>query len=169
MTVKNAYYGARDPELASHGPQPEFFAWPGEFGFETGPKPQKKSPGTDCGRPGRPAALKTAPGGRCIGPVAPVCPPVPGLLSVKDVGNVPFEYVNKVRRDPSTNLVVVAHRLRPRYQTFLPSVQTALQQFVANMKRFGMPIEAILTAGSMCCRCISGYKQAQQSLARRRI
>jgi hypothetical protein len=58
------------------------------------------------------------------------------VLSVKEVDNVPFEYVD-----------------------FLPSVQTALKQFVANMNRFGMPIEAILTAGSMCCRCITNTDQ----------
>ncbi|MET0896790.1 MAG: extensin family protein [Mycobacterium sp.] len=78
------------------------------------------------------------------------------MLSVKEISGVPFEYVSEVRRDPATKLFMVAQRSRPRTQNFLPPVQAALRQFVDNMNRFGMPLEAILTAGSTCCRCITG-------------
>lgn len=130
------------------------FAWPSEVAFET-TQARRRSVGTDCGRSGAPAALVTQPGGRCIGPTPPTCPSVAGILSVQGIGNIPFEYVAKVALDNSTRLMAVTQRLRPRTQRFLPSVQRALTQFVDNMNRFSMPIEAILTAGSYCCRCIS--------------
>lgn len=141
-------------ENAEHPPITTF-EWPGEMEFETAPTPKRKSPGTDCGRSGSPAALVTQPGGRCIGPTPPVCPSVAGIVSVQGVGTIPFEYVAKATLDKSTKLMAVTQRLRPRTQRFLPSVRTALTQFVDNMNRFSMPIEAILTAGSYCCRCIS--------------
>lgn len=135
--------------------QREMLEW-GEMEFETPPAVRRRgSAGTDCGRSGSPAASVSQPGGRCTGSTPPVCPPVPGILSVQSIGAIPFEYVASVSRDPATNLTTVNQRLRPRTQRFLPPVQLALTQFVANMSRFGLPIEAILTAGSYCCRCIS--------------
>jgi len=155
--MNNAYHALKEFELALNELHPEHFEWPGELEFEGPPsRRSRRSLGTDCGRPGAPAALVSQPGGRCIGPVPPACPPVPGMLSLQGIGNVPFEYVERVSRNPSTNLVIVTQRFHPRTQRVLPKVQTALTQFVTNMKRFGMPIEAILTAGSYCCRCISG-------------
>lgn len=128
----------------------------GELEFEIPPAAKRPaSPGTDCGQAGAPAASVSQPGGRCTGPTPPVCPPVRGMLSLQSISSTPFEYVAGVRKDPATNLTIVRQRLRPRTQRFLPTVQTALTQFVANMNRFGLPIEAILTAGSYCCRCIS--------------
>lgn len=141
-------------ESAEHSPLTAF-EWPGEMEYETSPPAKRKSPGTDCGRSGSPAALITQPGGRCTGPTPPVCPSVTGVLSVQGIGNVPFEYVAKVADDKSTKLKVVTERLRPRTQKFVPSVKTALTQFVDNMNRFSMPIEAILTAGAHCCRCMT--------------
>lgn len=90
---------------------------------------------------------------RCRTPKA--CPAIPNLLCVQAVNGVPFEYVDAVRKDPGTNLIVVSKRLRPRTQRFLPSVETALSTFINNMAQFGLPIEAILTLGSYLCRCIS--------------
>jgi peptidoglycan hydrolase-like protein with peptidoglycan-binding domain len=142
-------------EVALDEFQPEHFAWPGEVEFENTRTTKRKSSGTDCGRSGAPAALASQPGGRCIGPTPPVCPSVTGILSAQSISTIPFEYIANVARDKSTNLMVVTQRYRPRTQRFLPSVQTALIQFVNNMNRFGMPIEAILTAGSYCCRCVS--------------
>jgi peptidoglycan hydrolase-like protein with peptidoglycan-binding domain len=128
----------------------------GELEFEVPPVTKRAAnPGTDCGRPGAPAATVSQPGGRCTGPTPPVCPPVPGMLSLQGVANIPFEYVAGVGKAPSSNLIVVRQRLRPRTQRFLPPVNLALTQFVANMNRFALPLEAILTAGSYCCRCIS--------------
>jgi hypothetical protein len=152
----------RPPDFGSSAaPSGEFadyprsrFAWPGPREFEA-PRPRIRQVGTDCGRPGMPAATLSQPGGRCTGATPPVCPPVSGILSQQSVSNIPFEYVDKVGRDATTHLTVVTRRLRPRTQRFLPVVRTALTEFVANMNRFGLPVEAILTAGSFCCRCIS--------------
>jgi extensin-like protein len=152
--MNDAYRELLEFESSLNQLQPEYFEWPGELGFEAGGG-RRRSPGTDCGNPGSPAALTSQPGGRCTGPTAPVCPAVTGIVSVQGIGNVPFEYVDAVGTDPATHLVRVTRRLRPRRQKFLPVVQTALTQFVTNMQRFGMPIEAILTAGSFCCRCVS--------------
>lgn len=142
-------------EFALNEFKPGGFGWPGEMESETARPNKRKDPGTDCGRSGAPAALVSQPGGRCIGPTPPVCPSVTGILSLQSIGNIPFEYIASVGDNRSTNLKVVTKRLRPRTQRFLPSVRTALTQFADNMNRFGMPIEAILTAGSYCCRCIS--------------
>ncbi len=144
----------RNTENAEHSPM-SAFEWPGEMEFETAQPAKRKGPGTDCGRSGSPAALKTQPGGRCIGPTPPVCPSVTGVLSVQGIGNVPFEYVAKVADDKTTKLKVVTERLRPRTQKFVPAVKTALTKFVDNMNRFSMPVEAILTAGAYCCRCMT--------------
>ena len=151
------YAGELMPELESFDLEfhPAQFEW-GEMELETpAAKKRPASVGTDCGRAGAPAATVSQPGGRCIGTTPPVCPPVPGILSVQSISSIPFEYVDGVGKDPATKLTVVTKRLRPRTQRFLPSVQTALTQFVANMSRFGLPIAAILTAGSYCCRCVS--------------
>src|ERR1044071_1764427 len=151
------YAGELMPELESFDLEfhPAQFEW-GELELET--PAAKKRPAraeTKCNTAGTLAATVSQPGGRCIGTTPPVCPPVPGILSVQSISNIPFEYVAGVGKDPSTKLTVVTQRLRPRTQRFLPSVQTALTQFVANMSRFGMPIAALLTAGSYCCRCIT--------------
>ena len=149
----------RASELAGGRGYPSEFAWPGEMEFETARPVKHKSVGTDCGRPGSPAAMLSQPGGRCTGTTPPVCPAVPGILAEQGISGIPFEYVEKVGRDATTNFMVVTRRLRPRTQKFLPIVRTALTEFVANMNRIGLPIEAILTAGSFCCRCISRTNQ----------
>jgi hypothetical protein len=41
-----------------------------------------------------------------------------------------------------------------KYAQFVPSVYQALETFVANMKRFGIPIKAIWSGGTLVCRCI---------------
>jgi hypothetical protein len=87
------------------------------------------------------------------------CPAIPSLLCVTAVNNIPFEYVagrGMIRRNPTTRLYQVVSRLSKRQQKFIPAVGQALGSFLANMTRFGMPVEAILTAGSLYCRCISG-------------
>jgi Extensin-like protein C-terminus len=83
------------------------------------------------------------------------CPPIPNLVCVRAVNGIPFEYVNTVKNDPRTKLMIVSKRLRPRTQRFVPAVETALITFTNNMAQFGLPIEAILTLGSYLCRCIS--------------
>ncbi len=87
------------------------------------------------------------------------CPAIPNLLCVTAVNNIPFEYVagsGMIRRNPTTRLYQVVKRLANRQQKFIPAVGQALGSFLANMTRFGMPVEAILTAGSLYCRCITG-------------
>jgi hypothetical protein len=69
---------------------------------------------------------------------------------------VPFEYPRRVGRDRATGLAVVGDRIRNHVQRFVPSVRDALVRFLTAMSRFGMPVEALLTAGSLYCRCIRG-------------
>jgi Extensin-like protein C-terminus len=92
---------------------------------------------------------------RCTSKTPKVCPAIPNLLCMAAVNGVPFEYVDAVKKDRGTNLIIVSKRLRPRTQRFIPTVETALSTFISNMNQFGLPIEAILTLGSYFCRCIS--------------
>jgi extensin-like protein len=107
--------------------------------------------GTPCPSPATPAH------DRCLHPGTQTCPAIPNLLCLKGVDDVPFEYPlpGGVGRDPATRLLVVTSRQAIRTQRFIPSVRDALSQFIGSMRRFGMPIEAILTAGSLYCRCIN--------------
>lgn len=87
------------------------------------------------------------------------CPSIPNLLCVTSVNNVPFEYVageGMIRRNPQSGLYQVVKRLPNRKQKFIPAVGQALARFLDRMNRFGMPVEAILTAGSLYCRCMTG-------------
>jgi len=96
---------------------------------------------------------------RCKNPGTKPCPSIPNLLTVTGIDGIPFEYPNRgsIRRAPQIRLYVVSNdRQLNRKQQFVPSVRDALSLFVRNMEQFGMPIEAILTAGSLYCRCITG-------------
>jgi hypothetical protein len=78
---------------------------------------------------------------------------------VTAVNHIPFEYVagnGMIRRNATTRLYQVVQRLAHRQQKFIPAVGQALGLFLTNMTRFGLPVEAILTAGSLYCRCITG-------------
>ena len=93
---------------------------------------------------------------RCQQPGSHTCPAIPNLLCVTSVDEVPFEYPEAIGRADGTGLRAVTRRQRTRTQRFVPGVRDALSGFVANMRRFGMPIEAIITWGSLYCRCITG-------------
>jgi hypothetical protein len=90
---------------------------------------------------------------RCLHPGTQQCPAIPNLMCLTQVSEVPFEYPKKIQRDPATGINIVQSRDPKRRQQFVPAVHTALQQFIANSRRFGLPFEAILTAGSLVCRC----------------
>jgi hypothetical protein len=92
---------------------------------------------------------------RCLHPGSQTCPPIPNLLCLRNVDGIPFEYPLAVGRAPATGLRVVTRRAPNRLQRFIPSVQRALRGFLASMRRFALPCEAILTAGSLYCRCVS--------------
>jgi Putative peptidoglycan binding domain/Extensin-like protein C-terminus len=92
---------------------------------------------------------------RCLHPGTKTCPAIPNLVCLKAVDDIPFEYPEGFGRDASTGLMEVTRRQSTRTQRFIPPVREALSRFIANMRRVGMPIEAILTAGSLYCRCIS--------------
>jgi len=108
---------------------------------------------TPCAEPARTAV------DRCKTPVP--CPAIPNLVCTSTVGGRPIEYVDKARIDPLTHLKIPASPLarRAHQVRFLPQVATALESFVRNMARFAMPVEALLTAGSLYCRCIRGTNQ----------
>jgi hypothetical protein len=96
---------------------------------------------------------------RCLHPGTRLCPAISGLLCVTTVSGIDFEYPHKgsIARDGTTGLIVLRpeRRERKRTQRFVKSVLTALEQFIANSSRVGLPIEAIITYGSLYCRCVS--------------
>jgi Extensin-like protein C-terminus len=92
---------------------------------------------------------------RCISPQP--CEAIPDLMCVRNIDGIGFERVLKggVTRDSATGMEVVTPQGRKvgEIQKMVPRAIDALERFVRNMTRFGMPIEAILTAGSLNCRC----------------
>jgi outer membrane protein OmpA-like peptidoglycan-associated protein len=118
--------------------------------LESGGAPTGQTPGTACAAPAQVAR------DRCPHPGTQTCPPIPNLLCLKDIVGVPFEYVLGTATDQTTQLTIVNRRKTPVVQKFIPAVRDALNGFVGNMSRFGMPVEAILTLGSLYCRCVSG-------------
>jgi hypothetical protein len=100
---------------------------------------------------------------RCIGPERLRCPDLKGLRESYDIAGVPFEYIGGSDKKPGIILdratnrwkVVEANRQRRRVQRYLPRAGDALAAFVANMRAAGLPLAAILTMGSIYCRCIS--------------
>ena len=94
---------------------------------------------------------------RCTSGLPHPCPPIPNLLCVRSARGIPFEYAIAAVTDPATGLKrPKAPPPRPSHTVrVVPSVVAALEAFVDNMRRFGLPIEAILTAGSLYCRCIT--------------
>jgi peptidoglycan hydrolase-like protein with peptidoglycan-binding domain len=93
------------------------------------------------------------------------CPAIPDLLCQQSIDGVPFEYPTSVGRDPGTGLRIVTARQSPRTQRFVPSVRASLPQVVRDLRRFGLPIEAILTLGSVNCRCMYNNKQKTNTLS----
>jgi Putative peptidoglycan binding domain/Extensin-like protein C-terminus len=91
---------------------------------------------------------------RCRHPGTESCPAIPNLLCMREVDGIPFEYPTRVGRNAG-GLNQVTQRIGSIQQRFIPTVRDALSAFIRNMSRFGMPIEVILTAGSLYCRCVS--------------
>lgn len=100
---------------------------------------------------------------RCISPQK--CPPIPNLLCMKGVGNIPFEYVNETYLDRQSGLERLKSGQKGHTQKFVPNVRDAIIQFTENMARFGMPIHTILTLGSLYCRCIRVNEKNTNSLS----
>jgi Extensin-like protein C-terminus len=86
------------------------------------------------------------------------CAAIPNLICTSTISGKPVEYIDKVRVDPATHLKIPAIQLprRAHQVRMLPQVGRALERFVGNMARFAMPVEALLTAGSLYCRCVRG-------------
>lgn len=92
---------------------------------------------------------------RCTQPGSLTCPPIPNLVCTNNIDGIPFEYPTKIARHPESGLYVISRRQHTRTQRFTRSVKGALSEFLRNMSRCAMPVEAIITAGSLYCRCIS--------------
>jgi hypothetical protein len=98
---------------------------------------------------------------RCHPATPHTCPPIPTLVCASSARGIPFESVSvslgDYQSDPATGLLTLKRRppRRPAQERFVPAVLGALESFVDNMRRFGLPIEAILTAGSLNCRCVT--------------
>jgi peptidoglycan hydrolase-like protein with peptidoglycan-binding domain len=100
---------------------------------------------------------ETSPGmatDRCVTPGKLACPAIPTLLCVSNVAGIAFEYPTRVEK--AANDVYVVRARKTVSERFIPSVGTALAGVVGRLAGLGMQLEAILTAGSLYCRCISG-------------
>jgi hypothetical protein len=85
------------------------------------------------------------------------CPAIPDLVCIRSIAGVPFEYVDSVVPTPQGRLVVgkrSARSVRAR-----PQVGAALERFIAAMAAAGIPVEAILSLGTLYCRCVSNTDQ----------
>ena len=91
---------------------------------------------------------------RCSSPRP--CPAIPDLRCVTRVAGIPFHYVAGVGRDAATGLRRVTKRQEGRTQRMVPRAIAAVEAFVHNARRFGLPFDVILTMGSLYCRCIRG-------------
>ena len=125
-------------------------------------------PPTSPGTYGKSSSFKnpTTTTDRCTGGVAKTCPTLPGLEEVAQVGGVIFDYIGGWEKNgknfPGISksssgkwIVVEKNRLRNRVHKLLPRASVGLATFIANMKAVNLPLEAILTMGSIYCRCIS--------------
>ena len=103
---------------------------------------------------------------RCTNGVARPCPALPGLEEVSQVSGVGFDYIGGwskngkqfpgISKAPSGKWIVVeTNRVKNRTHNLLPRASDGLATFIANMKWINLPLEAILTMGSIYCRCIS--------------
>lgn len=99
---------------------------------------------------------------RCTGGVAKTCPTLPGLEEVSQVSGIGFEYIagwdqhpGMIKTKSGKWIVIEKNRLKNRVQKMLPRAGDGLVTFIANMKAINLPVEAILTMGSLYCRCIS--------------
>jgi hypothetical protein len=81
------------------------------------------------------------------------CGPIADLLCVRAIDGVPFEYVHEFGRAGGLHTVRCAERFRQ--QKFDRDVHGALRRFVTGMAGVGLPLAAIITAGSFCCRCMA--------------
>src|SRR5215213_1347675 len=127
------------------------------------------NPRSQPGSYGKPSSFRnpTTTTERCTGGVARTCPTLPGLEEVAQVSGIGFEYIGGWSDKNNTQhhgimktgsgkwAVVEQNRLRNRVHKMLPRASDGLATFIANMTSVSLPIEAILTMGSVYCRCIS--------------
>ena len=118
---------------------------------------------------GKPSTFKnpTTTTKRCKGGVPMTCPTLPGLEEVAQVSGVGFDYIGGfpdkdgkkfpgIIKDQSGKYIVVEkNRRRNRVHKLLPRASDGLATFIANMKEINLPLEMILTMGSINCRCIN--------------
>jgi hypothetical protein len=142
-----------------------------DFEFEAGDDLQLTdivvNPPSSPGRYGKASSFKnpTTTTKYCTGGVAKTCPTLPGLEDVSQVSGVGFDYIGGwtdkhnqefpgIIKSPSKWIVVEKNRRKNRVHQMLPRAGDGLATFIANMKAINMPVEAILTMGSIYCRCI---------------
>ncbi len=93
---------------------------------------------------------------KCKKGVTKTCPAIPDLLCVCSIKGVRLEYVAKtgyIKLNSKSKLYEVVRTDPNRIHLFKPQVGAQLSKFLANMVRFGMPVQAILTMGTTYCRC----------------
>jgi hypothetical protein len=94
---------------------------------------------------------------RCTGAGFPV-PRIDDIVATNGVAGLPFEYVGSWHPKRAGSLLAFAagdrELLRP--QLFVAPVKTKLEGFARLLQQVGLPVEALLTAGSFVQRCITG-------------
>jgi Extensin-like protein C-terminus len=102
---------------------------------------------------------------RCTNGKPQACPKIVGLEDVQQIAGVPFEYIGGGRHKPGivldrvTKRYRVANRIKNRVVSVIPRAGDGIATFIANMASAGLPLEAILSMGTLYCRCISSTSQ----------
>ncbi|HEY5923084.1 MAG TPA: extensin family protein [Kofleriaceae bacterium] len=106
---------------------------------------------------------------RCVDGQERNCPVLSGVEDITQIDGVGFEYIGgfkdkKTKKErhglekvPGSTRwrVVEKNRLKPRIIQLIPRGSDALATFIGNMKAAGLAPVAVLTMGSIVCRCIS--------------
>ncbi len=99
---------------------------------------------------------------KCTSPGTKKCPAISKLLCVPHINQIPLEYVSGVGVDRKTGLQVITRRTTRTNFKMTSGVYKGLAGFVIYMKKFGIPVEAILSQGAHLCRCVGRTNRLSQ-------
>ena len=94
---------------------------------------------------------------RCTGGQPIACPDVTGIEHVMSIDGVTFDYIagdGMMAFDRAAKKWVVKKR-STKGLLLLPRASACVSTFLSNMRAINMPVEAILSMGSLNCRCVS--------------
>ena len=76
------------------------------------------------------------------------CSPIPDLVCLRAVGNVPIDYLRDFTKDTPKRGVYNSAKFKMR-----PGVRNSIARFLAIAGSAGLPVERILSQGAYLCRC----------------